>query len=398
MPPSNEDAIRQLREAYRRNNLTLYLGAGVSVDSRLPTWEKLVLAMFFSTISEEELGGWRPFPNYLFAIAEWYLANGSEPLEITARKLRKYYRKTDDRDEEGFLKRLHQTLYAGYLDQYSPSPDYLDRSLIRDKNRTLDAVARLCESSQAGQEGVRAVISYNYDNLLELALGDYPCQAVYENQPIAEKSLPIYHVHGFVPMYFDDYSSAIGSKGKDIVFTEDQYHRVAGDPYYWSNLVQLDNMAGSVGLMIGLSLADRNMRRLLDAISHAPLKARNFALLQQPDRNPPEDRVLDEIHEKARQYFDDFQNSGIKSSQSYDSGVFFRAPGIKSDSEPRLKSSQIDIKGPRYRREISGIIEEVKRLGIDQQQYVMGELGITPIWFESFSEIPEILRQITISL
>lgn len=390
MPDSNLQSIEQLRKAYRDNNLTLYLGAGVSVDSGLPTWEKLVLAMFFSTISEAQLGGWRPFSNYLFAIAEWHLANSAEPLEITARKLRKYYQDTGDVEETAFLKRLYQTLYAGYLDESFHPPGYLDGQMIRYKNPTLNAIADLCAQTRPGRKGVRAVISYNYDNFLELTLEDDRYQAVYQNQQIKDNTLPIYHVHGYVPIQPD----ISGSSGKDIVFTEDQYHRVAGDPYYWSNLVQLDNMAGCVGLMVGLSLSDPNMRRLLDAVSSAPIRARNFALLQKPDATPPDDAVLDEIHAKAKQYLNDFQNSGVKSSQSFDSGVFFPSPGIKAEDQPRIKSSKANIKGPRYRHEISGIIEEVKRLGIEQQRYVMNQLGITPIWFDTYADIPGIIRQI----
>ncbi len=387
MAVSTEAAIEELRKAYAHNNLTLYLGAGVSVGSGLPTWEKLVLAMFFSTISEERLGGWRPFSNYLFAIAEWYMANSPEPLEITARKLRKYYQKADDPDEMDFLERLYQTLYGGYLSEYGL---FLEPDLIRHKNPTLNAVTALCEETAPGQKGIRAVISYNYDNLLELTLGNGHCQAIYDNREIVDDALSIYHVHGYVPMQMD----VTGSSGKDIVFTEDQYHRVAGDPYYWSNLVQLEHMSSSVGLMIGLSLSDRNMRRLLDAVRNAPIRARNFALLQQPESSPPETEVLDQIHAKAKDYFNDFRRSGIKSSQSIDSGVFFPTLGVKGGSAPQLAFDREKSDEPRYRHEIRSIIGEVLRLGNEQQQYVMEQLGITPIWFERYEEIPGILGQI----
>lgn len=44
----------------------------------LPTWEELVLAMYFDVVSSEEIiddqgQRWKPFPNYLYAIAEWQL-------------------------------------------------------------------------------------------------------------------------------------------------------------------------------------------------------------------------------------------------------------------------------------------------------------------------------------
>ena len=47
-----DDARSDLQQAFRDRSLTLYLGAGVSVASALPTWEKLVLSVYFATISE----------------------------------------------------------------------------------------------------------------------------------------------------------------------------------------------------------------------------------------------------------------------------------------------------------------------------------------------------------
>jgi hypothetical protein len=83
--------IEEIRRAYRRGNLTLYLGAGVSKGNGLPTWAELVLAMYFTT-----KGGWKqrwePYPNYLYAIAEWQLQRRTEPPEITAQKVRQQYK------------------------------------------------------------------------------------------------------------------------------------------------------------------------------------------------------------------------------------------------------------------------------------------------------------------
>lgn len=386
MPDISAASLETLRRAYQQENLTLYLGAGVSVANGLPTWEKLVLAMYFSKISEQSLGGWRPFSNYLFAIAEWHMANSSEPLEITARKLQKYYAPGTD-GEEGFLNSLYQTLYGGFTDTNGEPFAHIDKWLLRSANSTLDAVAKLCESANANQRGIRAVISYNYDDLLEIALTGFPYKSIFSGESTVGDKLPIYHVHGFVPLKKD----VQGSMGHEIVFTEDQYHKVARDPYYWSSLVQLQSMSGSVGLMIGLSLSDRNIRRLLDAVKNAPINSNNFALLKIPDKTPPKNKTLDDIHEKAKGYLERFEQSGIKSER--DSEVFFQRPGIKSE-RPDIKSSRSGKKGPRYRHQVAGIIEQVKRLDMEQQEYVLQQLGITPIWFKKYSEIPQILEQI----
>src|SRR5574342_652163 len=104
---NTEQSVEMLRSAFHERNLTIYLGAGVSIGSHLPSWEKLVLAMYFSKVSQEKLGGWRPLSNYLYAIAEWQLANSTESLEITARKLRRFYA---SQSENAFLEDLYLSL------------------------------------------------------------------------------------------------------------------------------------------------------------------------------------------------------------------------------------------------------------------------------------------------
>jgi len=388
MPPLLDQETRSFcRDNFKKGNITLYLGAGVSIDNNIPSWEKLVLAMYFSTISEQKLHGWRPFSNYLYAIAEWYLEDSSEPLEITARKLRKFYETRET--EEAFLSSLYSTLYGSMLDEYGEPYSFIDGDFVLSQNSTLRAVAKLCESNE---RGINSVITYNYDNLLELSLGNSPNKAIYAPDQRFDDELPIFHVHGYVPLD----RNTNRSRGEDIVFTEDQYHRVSSNAYDWSNLIQLQKMSNSVGVMVGLSLSDRNMRRLLDAVGSSPINSRNFALLKKPDKMPPEDEVLDDIHENAKQLLEKFRDSGIKSAQTENSGIFFPNPGIKSDL-PGIKSSRSGQKGPRYRHEISGIIEEVKRLDLEQKEYVLDQLRIKPIWFKEYSEIPKILKDLLLA-
>lgn len=370
-----------LRQAYKKKNITLYLGAGTSVANGLPGWEKLVLAMYFAAISREKLKGWRPFPNYLFAIAEWHLNNKHEPLEITARRLHKYY------SENEFVRYLHQTLYAGFLERDGETPKPLFISELRNANKTLDSVAKLCERSTESR-GVKAVITYNYDNLLEIVLDKFPNIPVYKTVARLPKKLPIYHVHGYVP-----FLGGGGSKTKEIVFTEDQYHLSARDAYAWPNLVQVQALSGSVGLMIGLSLTDRNLRRLLDAIVSAPIRSKNYVLLQRTKKEKPKVAGLDAIHKKAKEYYGKFEQSGIK-GEGVPEQVLFRHPGVKSEY-PLKHSDRLGIKGEAtYRREIRGIIEQVKLLDREEKTYVLEALGVTPIWYDKHTEIPSMLANI----
>lgn len=383
MAESRKSCIASLRKAFSQKNLTLYLGAGVSVGNGLPTWERLVLAMYFAAISVHKMQGWRPFPNYLFAIAEWHMKRGHEPLEITARKLKKYFSTPDD-----FLHRLRNTLYQGFMQSDGETLQRIGGSALREANATLDAVAQLCEGGGATGHGASAVISYNYDSLLETALRNCPNQPIFGEAVVDASKLPIYHVHGYVPI-----EAGEGSSAEEIVFTEDQYHRTAQDVYSWGNLVQIQAMARSVGLMVGLSMSDRNMRRLLDAIAKAPIGTRNYALLQRREWSPASYEEIDEIQEKALEYFDRFERSGVKSDSRARNKVLARTPGTKSASPlPKIGAG---VKGEaRYRREIRGILGEIERFDTEEQEFVLDQLGITPIWYQDHAEIPRIVEKI----
>jgi hypothetical protein len=349
---TRNEIIRKIKKAYQDKNLTLYLGSGISVANGLLSWDKLVLALYFRNISKQKLGDWKPYPNYLFAISEFILNNKKEPLEITARKINCNYKKKTE-----FLKDLKETLYAAYYQDIENNKYTFTKVNLLNANLSLKKIADLCDNG-----GVSNVISYNYDNLLETVLDNYSHKPIWSYSNFESDVLPIYHVHGYIP-----FNEHCGSKPNQIIFTEDQYHFVAQDPYNWSNLVQIKCMSSSIGLMIGLSLSDRNMRRLFDAVKNAPYKKTNFALLQRPQNYNPSNDELDKIHYKAVDYKNIFENSGIKITSG--------------------------IKGPDFRAEIRGIFEEVESKGLSQQEKVLNQLGINPIWYSDHSEIPDILSE-----
>ena len=174
--------LGELRKAYQQNNLTLYLGAGVSSDSGLPSWDKLILAMYFRAASGDWKPRWSPFPNYLYAIAEWQLQCGHEPLEITAQKIRQFY----SSDQE-FFEDLRTTLYSGLSDEGSGRSQNPQVAKLCRGNPTLDGVAKLCCETKRHGSGLHAVVTYNYDNLLEILTAKSPCSFV----PVWKSSEPL---------------------------------------------------------------------------------------------------------------------------------------------------------------------------------------------------------------
>jgi hypothetical protein len=117
--------------------------------------------------------------------------------------------------------------------------------------------------------------------------------------------------------------------------------------------------------MVGLSLSDRNMRRLLDAMRITPLRKRQFAILRKPEWEQPKSQDLEEIHKKAISYIELFARSGAKKS------------GVGQRSEEML-----------------GIFQVLNGFEEDNYNKLLLEMGITPIWYSDHKEVGQILQSI----
>lgn len=295
----HEAAVAALRAAFREEQLVLYLGAGVSAGSDLPDWDRLVTAMYFAALTPDRssYGEIRhAYRNYLLAIADWYLGHERGAIDVVARKIRAHF---GDRRAE-FLEALRSTLYTPMI---MPLGDFEPQDVEEklEGNATLQQVARLCGVDANGHRGVRAVITYNYDDLLESVLD----REGIDHVPIWETgadvdpaALPIYHVHGFVPFARE----RGGSSEEELIFSEAQFNAAANNPYHWANIVQLHHLTGSTGLAVGLSLRDRNLRRLLDAAARTPIKPRIYSVWCEEGRPAFGEADRAKIREDADEY------------------------------------------------------------------------------------------------
>jgi hypothetical protein len=366
MATNIHEHIDVLRKAYSRNDLVLYLGAGVSIPNGLPSWDKLVLSMYFS--SNKQIfneGNIRPFPNYLFAISEWMMKEKNEPLDILVRKLKRNV------GEDEFMQLLTETLYAGFKteDPYlygaaSAAPYQCDSELVLEANATLKSITELCREKD---KGVKTIITYNYDNLLELGLqkvlgdGNYFVPIYQKGNQLKEEERPIYHVHGYIPIP----DSGLPPSGyNEIILSEESYHRTAQDAYYWGNMVQMQHLSNNTGLMIGMSLSDRNIRRILDSLKSTPIKTHNFLITQKPKKRMMDGCDQQFVRQKAEEYLDKFEKSGRKVLQMKTDFTVQRIADIISHNE------------------------------IDSFEEDFQELGLDLIWFDEFDEIPAILQEI----
>jgi hypothetical protein len=353
--------LSPLRDAFSRGNMALYIGAGVSKSNGLPGWEELVQALYFTTLEDESfIYELRPFPNYLFALAEWVLKQKNEPLDIIIRKIKQWYEGKD------FIDMLSNTLYAGFeRGQHKIDIGYISQ-LVLEQNRTLQSIVDCCRLSRPGSTGLRSIVTYNYDNLLELGLEQYPevkdnFISIYKgDQKLKPGIIPIYHVHGYIPYQNSDV------KYEDILFSEEQYNRAFQDPFYWGNVVQVNQFTSVTGLMIGLSLSDRNTRRILDSIRNQPIMNNNYILMRKPVfKNIENDLVeLDQIRRKAFEYQSRYHDSRMK------------MPGKEAG-------------------QIQNILDKIYIYESQEFEKGFENLGLNLITFEEFDEIPEILNAIS---
>jgi hypothetical protein len=356
---ARSSALRQLRHAFQEGRLSLFLGAGCSEASGVPTWETLVTELYMNGLSRR-LRRHQRVPEMVPSVATWAFRREVVPLEVAARGLHTYYPNDDD-----FVTVLRIMLYdrTGMYNRSRPVPREIRKLLAR--NKTLRSIAQLCRHSVPGRRGVRSVITYNYDDLLEWMLGHNRCLAVWKAAPLKPHKLPIYHVHGFVP-----FVEKKGSRFDEIVLSEDQYHREAQDPYSWNNLVQMQALSESVVLMIGLSLTDWNLRRVLDNLRALPRRNQSYALIKRPKPWKVEDKEVDAILAEMK------QRTRV--------GFYFAHP------QERLEI----LERPTIPWRIRSMIRDVEILDSKRQEAILADLGVTVIWYENHDDIAEIVKSL----
>ena len=122
----------------------------------------------------------------------------------------------------------------------------------------------LCQTIKSRE--VDSVITFNYDVLLEEGLERIKLKttSISEKNIQIKDHVPIYHVHGIIPrvLKLDEQSHSLSYITP--VLTEHDYHELYGDIYSWSNILTLNTLNHNTCVLMGLSMTDPNLRRLLD--------------------------------------------------------------------------------------------------------------------------------------
>lgn len=217
----------------KADNFAFVLGAGVSVASGAKSWDKL-LEYFTGELKKQSI-----------IDDEKKLSNkiGGSNI-ITAQLCKELYPNDSD-----YYWAIHQGLYS-------------ERKEI---NHTfaLYHIARITRSCIA--KAHFRILTYNYDNYLESYLENIHVQfnTLYDSKSDINDRLSIYHVHGYLPEV--KFKTHIQDRyRKSIYLTEEDYNELYNHPYSWQISSQLSFFRENIRLFVGCSLADPNIRRLLE--------------------------------------------------------------------------------------------------------------------------------------
>ena len=258
---SRAHAVTQLKEAYDSGDLSLICGAGVSIAAGLPDWSEL-LAQLLAAMFDDEVSASDAAPR----LAKMFQEETSLSPPIVAQYLKSAF-------GNDFSVRVRDALYIN---------EQPNRSSLM-----TDAVASLCRPRRGGH-ALRSVLTFNFDDLLERRLSEWRIdyEVIHdEGQRSHRSALPIFHVHGYLP------SDSSLTPGVELVFAEEAYHSQFIDPFRWSNLIQLEALTQTTCLLVGISLTDPNLRRLLDVAMRKTQTQNHFIVWR---RRTPE-RQVDEM-------------------------------------------------------------------------------------------------------
>lgn len=328
-----ENRLDELRELYLKGQFSMFLGAGVSSSAGMADWNTLLNSLFVSYLSDELHGEKKIEESDIKEIVSRLNHVDDTSALRAARYLRKGLIKNPKLDLN-FVNAITGNLYK-----------------LRDISKQLDSIliqsiSNLCMPTRTGAK-VKSVITYNFDDLLERNLDGKKIKhhSIYMDNDFCDpEDLPIYHVHGFLP---EDRKKYPNLEKSTLVFSEEGYHTIYTDSYHWSNLVQLSNLRENNCLMIGLSMTDPNLRRLLDISAKNMDKPRHFAFIRRISHN--------------RFCFEK-----------------------KEDGNPTQVVKNLEV--------AENFLEIHHKLNED----LMRELGITVIWYEGHDDIPELLDKLSL--
>lgn len=215
------------------DNFAIALGAGISIDPGAKDWKSLLIHF---TNELKKTG--------IIDNADTLCGKIGGSTVITAQLCKELYP-----NESDYFWAIHQGLYE------NKQPINFNYSIYH--------IARIAE--ECVKKPHFRILTYNYDEYLEeyLRYFDVPYNSLYDSACEINGNVSIYHVHGFIPKV--NYKTHILDRyRKSIYLTEEDYNELYNHPYSWQISSQLSFFRENKCLFVGCSLADPNIRRLLE--------------------------------------------------------------------------------------------------------------------------------------
>lgn len=216
--------VAKLRKEFHEVQISLFVGAGLSGSLGVPGWGKLLkqLTKRVQTVVAN-------YPGYQS------IKNDSDKSSLI---IARYLNNAAERSKLPLVAEIRKKLYR----------------TSKLKSSFMDAVIELLKENRIGE-----IITYNYDTLLEQRM----VSEGIDNAPVdcqnkkVKNEIPVMHVHGVIHPLDTDYD-------KNVILSEDEYHKLYRDSYHWANVAQLFALTHTKCIFIGLSMTDPSLRRLLD--------------------------------------------------------------------------------------------------------------------------------------
>lgn len=262
---------RGVGELIRAGRVAPLIGAGLSVSAGLPTWNELGERLIRSWQPEEPSARRRRLSpdNYLALIRQLF---GADDLAFTSYLRHRLISPTDPAASSAAFSAL---VYRALYGDISSEEETGQRLRPNDTHRHIIALFDECP----GQ-----IWTTNYDDLLERAASDLGKEArsSHLTDHRARRGLIVHHLHGYLPPAPPGRAPEL----HPVVLAEDDYHAVAANlvDAAWIDRAFYQLFDTWQVLILGMSLTDRNLRRVLatlppgDGTGH--LAPQHYALLK----------------------------------------------------------------------------------------------------------------------
>lgn len=328
---TSKTAVKNLKTAFENGNLNLVLGAGVSAKYGLPTWDSLLQRLLLKTIEHEA--------DKATVLSKFFTKVFNPSPLIAGRYLQESL--VDGKTKNKFEKEVREALYETF-DENVESP-------------IMDEIIKLC-IAPGNSPNLDSIVTYNYDDIIESKIKekklDIPFQSIY-GQGINpdNKSLTIYHVHGFLP------KKGVIGEHNSITLGEFVYHEQYNNVYSWNNIVQINKFRDKTCLFIGTSLSDPNIRRLLDiANSQKTNKKFHYIFKKRPNKDWVKNR-LEKILEDNPEIFSEKVKANLDFDETIDFLIEMQNRFEEKDSESLgVKTVWIDD----YDTDISELLQNIR--------------------------------------